>query len=193
MGIVEVAGGDITKKRFERELRALRASQVLPWVETDPVRVIRLVSESLASHAARGTTPPPGFARWQPAFAADDISVDDAVNPDPSPAALDPALLERSVALLDLPEFAGWFLDPEALQSDSVALLQTRESRLVVSDQVKAEREAAIVDGVIARELTPGGAPAVGAAPGRDGADPGRDRSRRAGHVGRGRGRRARR
>ncbi len=53
------------------------------------------------------------------------------------------------------PEFAGWFLDPEALQSDSVALLQTRESRLVVSDQVKAEREAAIVDGVVERELTP--------------------------------------
>ena len=98
--------------------------------------------------------------------------------PDPSPAAPpDPALLERSAALLDLPEFAGWFLDPEALQSDSVALLQTRESRLVVSDQVKAEREAAIVDGVIARELTPPGAPAMGAAAGGDGADSGRHRS----------------
>jgi hypothetical protein len=155
VGIVEVAGGDITKKRFERELRALRSSQVLPWVETDPVRVIRLVRESLAQHAARGTSPPPGFARWQPAFAADDISVGDTLNPDSRPSVLDAALLDRSVALLDLPEFAGWFLDPEALQSDSVALLQTRESRLVVSDQVKAEREAAIVDGVIARELTP--------------------------------------
>jgi hypothetical protein len=34
-----------------------------------------------------------------------------------------------------------------------VDLLQTRESRLVLSDQLKAEREAAIVDRVIEREL----------------------------------------
>jgi len=153
IGIVEVAGGDITKKRFERELAGLRESQTLPWVETDPARVVTLVGESFARHAALGTSPPPGFARWQTAFPAVDAVPVDHV-PDPSPATLDPALLERSAALLDLPEFAGWFLDPEALQSDSVALLQTRESRLVVSDQVKAEREAAIVDGVIARELT---------------------------------------
>ena len=65
--------------------------------------------------------------------------------------------LERSVELLDLPDFAGWFLDPEDLQSDAVALLQTRESRLVVSDQIKAEREAAIIDAVVERELDPRG------------------------------------
>lgn len=154
VGIVEVAGGDITKKRFERELGALRQSQTLPWVEADPVRVVGLVGESLALHATLGTSPPPGFARWQAAFTAIDADPGDDV-PDLSRAAPDPALLERSATLLDLPEFAGWFLDPEALQSDSVALLQTRESRLVVSDQVKAERETAIVDGAIERELTP--------------------------------------
>src|SRR5262249_46543265 len=33
-------------------------------------------------------------------------------------------------------------------------LLQARESRLVVSDQIKAEREAAIVDALIDRHLT---------------------------------------
>jgi hypothetical protein len=155
VGIVEVAGGDITKKRFERELVALRASQTLPWVETDPRRAVRLIRESLARHAALGTSPPPGFARWQPAFAEAEASPDDGLRPDLTPTNPDSAALERSVALLDLPEFAGWFLDPEALQSDSVALLQTRESRLVVSDHIKAEREAVIVDGIIARELTP--------------------------------------
>jgi hypothetical protein len=39
------------------------------------------------------------------------------------------------------------------VQSDAVELLQTRESRLVLSDQLKAEREDAIVDRVIEREL----------------------------------------
>ncbi|HTD25591.1 MAG TPA: hypothetical protein VK649_01385 [Candidatus Elarobacter sp.] len=50
---------------------------------------------------------------------------------------------------------AGWFLDPEAVQADAVELLAARASRLVVSDQVKAEREDAIVGRVIERELGP--------------------------------------
>src|SRR5439155_1196568 len=50
---------------------------------------------------------------------------------------------------------AGWFLDPEAVQADAVDLLAARESRLVVSDQTKAEREDAIVGRVISRELGP--------------------------------------
>jgi hypothetical protein len=152
-GILEVAGGDITKKRLERELAALRASQTLPWVESEPARAVALVREALARHAARGTSPPAAFERWQRAFDAAETSA--APLPAPPPAAPDAVALERSAGLLELPDFAGWFLDPEALQSDAVALLQTRESRLVVSDQIKAEREAAIVDAVIERELGP--------------------------------------
>src|SRR5206468_3469903 len=60
-----------------------------------------------------------------------------------------------AAALAELPETAGWFLDPEAVQADAVDLLAARESRLVVSDQTKAEREDAIVGRVIARELGP--------------------------------------
>src|SRR5213079_2433356 len=43
----------------------------------------------------------------------------------------------------------------EAVQADAVELLAARASRLVVSDQVKAEREDAIVGRVIERELGP--------------------------------------
>lgn len=156
-GILEVAGGDITRKRLERELAALRASQKLPWVEVDPARALALVQEALARHAALGTSPPPGFSRWQPSL---DRAAGVAGAPAPSTVAvaagaIDEGAVARSVELLELPEMAGWFLDPEAMQSDAVDLLQTRESRLVVSDQIKAERESAIVDAVIARELTP--------------------------------------
>src|SRR2546428_289131 len=122
-GMLEVAGGEITKRRLEAELAALRSSQKLPWVECDPARAVGLVAEALALHAAEGTAPPDAFA--------------------------------RSAALAELPEMAGWFLDPEAVQVDAVELLAARESRLVVSDQVKAEREDAIVGRVIARELGP--------------------------------------
>jgi hypothetical protein len=152
-GLLEVAGGDTTKKRLERELAGLRASQTLPWVDADPLRAVALVREALALHAALGTSPPAAFNRWQRAFA--EAAAEEVPTAPRAPAGEpDPAALDRSTGLLDLPEFGGWFLDPEALQSDAVALLQTRESRLVVSDQIKAEREAAIVDAVVERELT---------------------------------------
>lgn len=147
-GIVDVAGGAITKKRLDRELAELRASQKLPWVEVDPRRAVGLVAEALGLHGAGGTAPPAAFERWRSLFAS--------APPPPPPVAgeVDPALLERAGELLELPELAGWFFDPSAVQADALDLLQARESRLVVTDQVRAEREAEIVRRVVERELT---------------------------------------
>jgi len=149
VGIAEVAGGEITKRRLEAELASLRAAQKLPWVETEPARALGVVAEALALHRERGTSPPATFARWQPFFA--EIG---APEPPPVPAA-DQALVARSAELLALPEMAGWFLDPETVQSDALEIQEARESRLVVSDQVKAERQEAILARVIEREFTP--------------------------------------
>jgi hypothetical protein len=148
-GILEVAGGDIAKKRLARELAGLRASQKLPWVQTEPARALGLVAEALALHRASGTAPPAAFERWRPLFASAEPP------PPPAPGESDPALVEQTAALLELPELAGWFVEPEAVQADAVDQLQARESRLVVSDQVRAEREAAIVTRVAERELGP--------------------------------------
>jgi hypothetical protein len=148
LGITEVAGGDITKKRLDRELAGLRASQKLPWVETDPARAVGLVVEALARHAAKATSPPATFSAWRPSFATAPIAA-----PPTLPDDADPGLVERSAALLERPELAGWFLDPESVQGDAVDLLASRESRLVLSDQLKAEREDAIVVRVIEREI----------------------------------------
>ena len=150
VGILEVAGGEITKKRLDTELAALRANQKLPWIEVSPPRAVAAVQAALALHTRLGTAPPAAFARWQAAF--EHASPEDA--PQSTPPA-DPTLLERVSELLGLPELASWFVDPESVQSESLELLQTRESRLVVSDQIKAEREAAIVDRVVEREFTP--------------------------------------
>ncbi|PYN54621.1 MAG: hypothetical protein DMD92_18305 [Candidatus Rokuibacteriota bacterium] len=150
VGVVDAAGGDITKKRLESELEALRASQKLPWVETDPARALALGAEALALHRDNGTTPPPAFARWRRLF--EDVRVP---APPPAPAPVDASRVARGAELLDLPETAGWFLDPEPVQADALELLEARQSRLVVSDQIKAERQAAIVDRVVERELTP--------------------------------------
>jgi hypothetical protein len=149
VGITEVAGGDITKRRLEAELASLRAAQKLPWVEAEPVRAVGLVAESLGIHRERGTAPPSAFGRWQPFFA-------DAAAPEPPPELVANAdLLARSDELLGLPELGGWFLDPETVQSDALEIQETRQSRLVVSDQIKAERQEAILTRVIERELGP--------------------------------------
>ena len=148
VGITEVAGGDITKRRLEAELASLRAAQKLPWVETEPARALGLVVEALELHRARGSSPPATFGRWQPFFA--EVA---PAGPPPLPAA-DPTLADRAAELLGLPELAGWFLDPETVQSDALEVQEARESRLVVSDQVKAERQEAILARVIEREFT---------------------------------------
>ena len=152
-GILEVAGGPITRKRLERELGSLREHQKLPWVDSDPARASRLVAEALDLHRRLGTEPPPAFARWRRLFP---LPAADAPE-DPPPMALadaDALLLDRSAELADLSELGGWFVEPALVQEDALALLQARESRLVVSDHIKAEREAAIVDAVIDRLFT---------------------------------------
>jgi hypothetical protein len=148
-GVMDAAGGEITKKRLERELAALRASQKLPWVEVEPSLALTVVGEAMALHGARGTAPPTAFSRWERLF-----TPSAPAPPPPSPPG-EPALVERGRSLLELPELASWFLDPEAVQTDALDLLQARESKLVVSDQVKAEREETIVGRVVERELGP--------------------------------------
>jgi hypothetical protein len=147
-GVLDAAGGEISKKRLETELAALRASQKLPWVEVEPARALAVVGEAVSLHRARGTAPPAAFTRWERLFTA--------AEPAPLPLLVaDAALVDRAAELLELPEMAGWFVDPEAVQADALELLQARESRLVVSDQIKAEREEAILGRVIERELGP--------------------------------------
>ena len=162
-GIMDAAGGPIARKRLEAELRGLRESQKLPWVEVEGRRACALVADALALHEHLGTVPPPEFARWRKLMGEVQPKASRANTREKLPAdtpltaasalAPDTSLLDRSAALLDLPELMGWFIDPARVQHEALALLQVRESRLVVSDQIKAEREASIVDGVVEAQL----------------------------------------
>jgi hypothetical protein len=147
-GVLEVAGGGITKKRLETELANLRAAQKLPWVATDAARAIALVADALALHQRLGTTPPGGFARWQRHFEAVTPPAPPVVPHDP-----DPALAARGGELLDALEMTGWFLEPTDVQSEALELMQADQSQLVVSDTAKAERAEALVTRVVEREL----------------------------------------
>jgi hypothetical protein len=171
-GIRDVAGGEITRKRLEEELKSLRASQKLPWIEVEPTRAVAAVIDALDLHARLGTAPPAAFERWKRLFEdAREFALGGVAGlgglgghlgapqlqhegqGGNRPIDPDPELVDRAPELLALPELASWFIDPEAVQSDALALLEARESRLVVSDQIKAEREAAIVARIVEREL----------------------------------------
>jgi hypothetical protein len=176
-GIMDAAGGPIARKRLEAELRGLRESQKLPWVEVDGRRACALVVDALALHERLGTVPPPEFARWRRLVAAvtapqllgeatqgeaqpkasrantrEKLPVNAPTSAAPA-LAHDTSVLAHSAEILDLPELMGWFIDPGRVQHEALALLQVRESRLVISDQIKAERESSIVDGVVEAQL----------------------------------------
>jgi len=154
VGIVEVAGGDITKKRLDRELQSLRAEQKLPWVEVPPARALAVVIEGLERHHALDTAPPADFERWR-GLVETGAAASTAESTPVAAGPVDEDALARSTELMELPDMAGWFLDPDSVQADALEVLQTRESRLVVSDQIKTEREDAILRSAMERSFTP--------------------------------------
>ncbi len=145
-GVVDFSSGAVPKKRLDAQLRKLRAETALPWVEVPPSWAWALLAEAAARTADRPV--PAALAGWLarlgtpgPPAAPLDASV--------WAAAGEPGVVERSAALIEVPELAGWFLDPTSLASDGLEWLQARESRLVLSEPLKAERRAAVVDRVI--------------------------------------------
>lgn len=155
-GILDFQGGPIARKRLDAEVERLESSP-LPWVDLPPAAGLGLVAEALARHAANGAPPPGEFARWLLALDLPEAPPPPLVYDllDREAIAGDPGLLDHSAELLEARELAGWFLDPGSVQAEAVELLEAKESRLVVSDQVKAERQAAIVDKVIEAQFGP--------------------------------------
>jgi hypothetical protein len=156
-GILDFSSGPIAKKRLAERLAALRADSPLPWVDLPPAWGLSLLAEASRQTLASGAALPGDLARW-----LGPLLLPDPPGPPPIYARLDataiardPTRLDRSADLLSLPELQGWFLDPAGLAADALDLFQARESRLVLSDQLKAERLAAIVDRVIDARFEP--------------------------------------
>jgi hypothetical protein len=148
VGVLDGAAGPITRKRLDAQRAALTADSALPWVEVPAARAAAVLGEARARSRAVGAALPGDLGRWLDGLppGAPEADVPGA---DPA-AATDP---QAAAALLALPELASWFFDPPAVQAEALERLQGQESRLVLSDQIKAEREAALLDRVLDREL----------------------------------------
>lgn len=148
-GLIDFSAGPLAKKRIEERLRALNAESPLPWVAAPASWAWATLVVAAARAQETGRPVPAELAWWIERLGAPAAEPAPIHARLPAAAAEDPALLERSDSLLDLPELGGWFLDPASVGSEAVEWLQARESRLVVTDQIKAERLAALVDRVI--------------------------------------------
>jgi hypothetical protein len=148
-GLLNFSAGSLAKKRIEERLRALRAESPLPWVAV-PVgwAWATLVAAAERTRAA-GRVVPAELAQWLETVGPPADEPAPALARLPAAAVEEPALLERSADLLGLPELGSWFLDPATVASEALEWLQAKESRLVVSDQIKVERLAALVDRII--------------------------------------------
>jgi hypothetical protein len=147
-GLVDFSAGALPKRRVEERLRALRAESPLPWVAVPPGWAWATLVIGAARAREQDHPVPAELSAWIARLGSP------AAEPHPIHALLpasaeDGAHLERSAALLGLPELAGWFLDPASLASDALEWLGAQESRLVVSDQIKAERLQALEDRVL--------------------------------------------
>jgi hypothetical protein len=155
-GVLDFASEAMGKRRLDEHLRALAAESPLPLVAVPPTWAVHLLVQASAQPQPTEDRPSPELARWLAVLPL-------PVSPAPPiyahlPAdalAADRTLLDGAAELLGTPELGGWFLDPPSIQTEALELLQARESRLVVSDQIKAEREAAIVDRVIDSRFGP--------------------------------------
>src|SRR5262249_54491236 len=148
-GLLDFSSGVVSKKRVEERLRAMRTESPLPWVAVRARWAWTLLLAAAERARATGGTVPAELARWQERLGT--LEAESAPLPArlPAVAVEDPTLLERSGTLLSLPELMGWFLDPANVSSEALEWLQARESRLVVSEQIKAERLAVLIDRII--------------------------------------------
>ncbi len=154
-GLLDFSAGAMAKKRIEERLRTLRAESPLPWVAVPVGWAWATLVQAAARARAAGRPVPADLGQWIQQVDAPAAAPAPVLARLPAAAVEDPALLERSAALLALPEMAGWFLDPASVSGEALEWLQAKESRLVVSDQIKAERRAAVVDRIIETRFDP--------------------------------------
>ena len=144
VGILDSAGGPIPKKRIAAERQHLESRAGGRWIPLPPDYARGLIAETVGIHRDRPL--PAEFLRWRDWLVGLPIA-----RPliyewlDPEAIRADPTLLDHSGELLAQGELAGWFLEPDTVQSFALELEEARASRLVLSDTQKAEREAAIL------------------------------------------------
>jgi hypothetical protein len=149
---------DTTRRRFAARIEEWRRGQPLTVVQLPNDYVPQLIGEALELNRESGFTIPREWLLRQQALAGLVRPFERAVVYDEIPAAevaLNPELLEESSGLLEEPELQGWFFGFDEVRSFALDMLQARQSQIVLSEQLQAERQQRIVANAIREVVTP--------------------------------------
>jgi hypothetical protein len=150
---------DTTRRRYREQLEAWKARQAhLSWVQLPTRYASQLVGEALDLNRESGFTVPKEFQLYQAAIRDLALPFERALVYTELPAAevtLNPEFLEDSPELLEEEELKGWFFGFDEVHRYSLDLLQARQSRIVLSEQLQQERINGILANAIREVVTP--------------------------------------
>lgn len=151
-GVVEFTDRRLGRRRFEEERQALLGREWPIYVEVPPAYARFLIAEAISRAEDAHLPLPLELLPWYDLLQAGRAVYQRPLiyeHLDAAEIRWNPAYLEESPALLDLPEFAGWGLEPEAVAPFDVAAA-AQDARLVLPDQAQREQAASAAQRAIA-------------------------------------------
>jgi hypothetical protein len=150
---------DTTRKRYREQLEASKARQAyLGWIQLPPRYASQLIGEAIELNRESGFAIPQDFQFYQASIAGLSQPFERALVYDELPAAevmLNPDYLEESPEILEEEELQAWFFGFDEVHRYSLDLLQARQSRIVLSEQLQQERINGILANAIRDVVTP--------------------------------------
>lgn len=157
VGLKECEIEETTRRRFDERLARLRAASDQAVVLLPPEYGQRLLGEALELNRASGLTVPADYQLFEHANGRLALPFERALVYDELPAEAVPRTPERlaeTVSLLNEPELRGWNFGFDAVVPFTHQRFQARQSQLVLSEQLKAEREERIVSEAVRTVVT---------------------------------------
>lgn len=143
---------ETTRKRLRGDFPQWREDVGLPLVPVPPDYARQLLGEALELNGESGFPVPRGFEAYRRAIVEPTRPFEQALVYEDISAAeakLNPELLKESPSLLDEPEMRSWFFGFDQVRTLALELLQASQSRIVLSEQLRAERQ----EGIVARAI----------------------------------------
>jgi hypothetical protein len=137
-----------TKKRLKDDFPRWRQEVGVPLVEIPPDYARELLGEALELNQESGFSVPRGFEAYRRAIVEPTRPFEQAIvykHISTAEVKLNPELLKESPSLLDEPETRSWFFDFDQVKAFGLEMLQARQSRIVLSEQLQADRQQSIV------------------------------------------------
>jgi hypothetical protein len=157
-GVLDCNAFPVTKKELTRIVGDIQADDRLTHVELPPTYAQQLVEESYRRNLSTGTPVPQDFQGLHDLIGMPDTPWEQGpiyhlINPEEIRG--QPAWLSLPGQLLDVKEFQGWHVPPEAVQQYREEVRRTAESPIIVSPALQQERLEALQKRVLREMFDP--------------------------------------